>query len=249
MQPDTKSLTAAGLNLIGQALSIYDASLRLAVCNAPFQTMFNLPDALVTPGATFEETIRHLLERGEYGEVEDIDAQVKERVRIARAFEPHYMERTRSNGRTISVEGSPLPKGGWVTVYTDITPVKRQETLLRTRASELSNQLLDHSEALASSNRELAATNAALKEAKRELMESEARVRLTTEMMPAHIAHADPQGRYTYSNRRLNSVLPGRPSEVVGLDFETALGAAAYSKVKPHIDQAYAAGLGCGIYP
>ena len=239
MQPDTQSLTAAGLNLIGQALTIYDVNLRLVVCNAPFKAMFDLPDALVTPGALFEDTIRHLMERGEYGEVEDIEQQMQERVRIAKAFEPHYMERKRANGRTISVEGSPLPQGGWVTVYTDITQAKRQETLLRTRASELSEQLLDHSEALAATNRELAATNAALEEAKRQLTDSEARVRLTTEMMPAHIAHADANQRYTYSNRRLNSIMPGRPSDVVGLDFETALGASAYARVKPHLLKAY----------
>ena len=105
----TKALTNAGLNLIAQALTIYDSDLRLAVCNAPFQSMFDLPDRLVTPGAPFEDTIRHLAGTGEYGEVGDVDAFVAERVEQARAFVPHYMERTRSNGRTISVEGSPLP--------------------------------------------------------------------------------------------------------------------------------------------
>ena len=56
------------------------------------------------------------------------------------------MERTRANGRTISVEGAPLPQGGWVTVYTDITEIKHQEALLRARSEELSDQLLTHAE-------------------------------------------------------------------------------------------------------
>eukprot|EP00581_Thalassiosira_minuscula_P026798 CAMPEP_0184433524 /NCGR_PEP_ID=MMETSP0738-20130409/398453_1 /TAXON_ID=385413 /ORGANISM="Thalassiosira miniscula, Strain CCMP1093" /LENGTH=44 /DNA_ID= /DNA_START= /DNA_END= /DNA_ORIENTATION= len=44
MQPDPQpSMTASGLNLIAQALTIYDRELRLAVCNAPFQQMFDLP--------------------------------------------------------------------------------------------------------------------------------------------------------------------------------------------------------------
>ena len=184
-----KALTTAGLNLIAQALTIYDSELRLAVCNAPFQSMFGLPDALVTPGAPFEDTIRHLAQTGEYGEVTDVDAFVAERVEQARAFVPHYMERTRANGRTISVEGSPLPQGGWVTVYTDITNTKRQEALLRARSDALSDQLLSHAEQLSASNRKLAATITALEEAKRQVTESEARTRLTTEMMPAHIAH------------------------------------------------------------
>jgi hypothetical protein len=36
-----------------------------------------------------------------------------------------------------------------VTVYTDITAMKRQEELLRARSEELSDQLLSHAEELA----------------------------------------------------------------------------------------------------
>jgi signal transduction histidine kinase len=236
----TKAMTTAGLNLIAQALTIYDSNLQLAVCNAPFQHMFNLPDSLVTPGASFRETIHHLAARGEYGEVADIDAFVQERVEQARAFEPHYMERTRANGRTISVEGSPLPQGGWVTVYTDITAAKTQEALLRARAGALSDQVLAHAEQLSQTNRERAAMITTLEETKRQLTESEARTRLTTEMMPAHIAHVGPDGRYTYSNRRLSSVMPGRPRNIIGLHISTALGESAYARIKPALDRALA---------
>jgi PAS domain-containing protein len=237
---DTAAMTMAGLNLIQQALSIYDRDLRLAVCNHRFQEMFDLPDALVTPGARFEDTIRHLVTRGEYGPVEDVEAAIRARVETARAFRPHYMERTRANGRTISVEGSPLPEGGWVTVYTDITDIKRQEALLRARSEELSDQLLSHSEQLAATNRELQATITALEEAQRQLTASEARTRLTTEMMPAHIAHVGPDRRYTYSNRRLSAILPGAKSDIVGLPIDAALGPDAYGAIRERLDAAFA---------
>ena len=235
----TKAMTTAGLNLIAQALTIYDSDLRLVVSNAPFQQMFALPDQLVTPGTTFEDTIRHLASRGEYGEVTDLDRFVQERVDIARAFEPHYMERTRANGRTISVEGSPLPQGGWVTVYTDISAAKSQEALLRARSDALSDQVLSHAEQLSATNRELAASITALEETKRQLTISEARTRLTAEMMPAHIAHLNADGRYTYSNRRLSSVLPGRPSAIIGLTIRDALGPFAHDKIKEALDTAF----------
>lgn len=125
VKTNTTALTTAGLNLIAQALSIYDSDLQLAVCNRPFRDMFDLPEKLVTPGARFDETIQYLVESGEYGFVEHVGEFINARVEQARAFQPHYMERTRSNGRTISVEGSPLPQGGWVTVYTDITATKQ----------------------------------------------------------------------------------------------------------------------------
>lgn len=236
----TDALIQAGLNLIGQALSIYDSDLKLAACNARFAEMFDLPQKLTRPGADFEETIRHLVERGEYGEIDDVETFIGTRVEQASAFQPHYMERTRANGHTISVEGAPLPQGGWVTVYTDITEVKTQEQLLRTRSELLSEEVLARSEELAATNRKLAATVSALEEAQRELTEMEARTRLTTEMMPAHIAHVDSTGRYTFSNRRLSNVMPGRPSKIVGLHISEALGRDAYARVLPHLQMALA---------
>lgn len=234
----TDHLTRAGLNLIQQALSIYDADLQLAVCNRPFQTMFELPERLVTQGAHFEDTIRYLAEHGEYGEIGDIEDFIRTRVEQARAFAPHYMERRRANGRTISVEGCPLPEGGWVTVYTDITAIKRQEKLLRARSEELSDQVLGYAEEVAETNRALEATIAQLEEAKAELTEMEARIRLTTEMTPAHIARVDRDGVYTYTNRRLSSLLPGRQSDIVGLSFEQALGEDTAARLRPYLQRA-----------
>ncbi|MEQ8292444.1 MAG: PAS-domain containing protein [Roseovarius sp.] len=239
-QLQTEMMTMAGLNLIQQALTIYDRDLRLVTCNQRFRDMFNLPDALVTPGAAFEDTIRHLVTRGEYGPVDDVEQAIQARVETAMAFKPHYMERTRSNGRMISVEGSPLPQGGWVAVYTDITRVKQQEALLRARSEELSGQLMGYSEELAATNRRLQATITALEEAQRQLTESEARTRLTTEMMPAHIAHVGGDRRYTYSNRRLSAVLPGSKSDIIGLPIDEALDRAAYGMIREKLDAAFA---------
>ncbi len=234
------ALTRSGLNLIQQAISIFDADLRLAVVNRPYQAMFDLPDALTRPGATFEDTIRYLVRRGEYGPQDDPEAAVRERVEQARTFQPHYMERKRPDGRWISVEGAPLSQGGWVAVYTDITQIKRQEQLLRARSEELSELALDHAERLAAANRALAATNAALEEAKRVLTESEARIRQVTAMVPAHIAHMDRDYRYTFSNNQLFAVFPGAASRIVGLSGDEVLGTETFDRIRPYMNRAIA---------
>lgn len=232
-------LMGAGLNMIQQALSIFDSDLRLSVSNRRYQTMFDLPDWLAQPGAAFKDTIQYLVTRGEYGAVEDVDEAVRIRVQAAQAFVPHYMERERANGRWISVEGAPLPQGGWVTVYTDITEVKLQERLLQAHSEELTSEVLAHAERLAQTNRALAASNASLEQAKRELTEMEARTRLTTEMMPAHIAHLNRELRYTFSNRRLSSVFPGLPQNIVGLPAPVTLGT-VFDKIHPFLNRALA---------
>lgn len=232
------ALMIAGMNLIQQGISVFDDQMKLVVFNRPMLKMFNIPESIARPGTSFESVIRHLAESGEYGEVGDVEEFVQQRVDLAQAFEPHYLERTRANGRVISIEGTPLPQGGWVTVYTDITRTKQQDQILRARSEELSELVLARSEELAATNRELEAANTALEENKRQLTEIEARTRLTTEMMPAHIAHVGPDQIYTYSNRRLSSVMPGRPGSVVGMRYEDALGPAAYERTKPYFEKA-----------
>ncbi|MBT9386662.1 PAS-domain containing protein [Pseudooceanicola sp. CBS1P-1] len=231
-------MTMAGLNLIQQALSIYDRDLRLVFCNHGFRRMFDLPEVLSQPGTPFASVTRHLYEAGEYGPVPDIDRAVQARLARARRLQPYYLERTRSNGRVVGVEGAPLPEGGWVTVYTDITETKRQETLLRARSEELSEQLLARAEDLAAANRNLTAMNTALEEAKRELTLMEARSRLTTETMPAHISHISPAGRYTYSNKQMNRIMPGRPDDILGQPVAAVLGVQAYDAVRPYLEAA-----------
>jgi len=233
-------LTRSGLNLIQQAISIFDAELRLAVSNRPYQAMFDLPDWLTRPGASFEDTISFLVDRGEYGPQDDREAAIRERVEQAKTFQPHYMERKRADGRWISVEGAPLSQGGWIAVYTDITQIKRQEELLRARSAELSELVLENAERLSAANRALAATNAALEEAKRILTESEARTRQVTAMVPAHIAHMDREYRYTFSNNQIGAVFPGSASEILGRDGEAILGRETFDRIRPHMDRAIA---------
>ena len=139
-------MTRSCLNLIKQAISIYDQDLVLTVANRRFKTMFSLPDHLTEVGASFAETIAYLAEKGEYGPIEDLEEFVTERVQQAKAFMPHYIERRRANGTTVAVEGRPLRQGGWVTVYTDITDIRKQEELLRDSSKDLSAQLLQRSE-------------------------------------------------------------------------------------------------------
>lgn len=226
-----ETMTQAGLNLIKQAISIYDQDLRLVLANLQFQRMFDLPNALVEPGGSFEETLRVLAERGDYGELDDVDSFLAERVAQAKAFEPHYFERTRANGTTISVEGSPLQGGGWVAVYSDITELKTQEALLRSRSANLSEELISRSEELARANRTLTATVTALEEAKHQLLASQARLNLTNSMIPAHIARVNCDGVYTYTNHKLNTIVPGRSNDIVGKHMSDALGQEVYEKI------------------
>lgn len=240
MQSSLQGMVRSGLNLISQAISIHDRELRLVHANKTFQDMFSLPDTLIRPGADFEEILFYLAERGEYGPLDDVAGFVGEKVALARLFKPHYFERTRANGTAISVDGNPLEEGGWISVYTDISQIKEQEKLIRSRAQSLSDELLKRSEDLARTNRQLSATVRALEAAKLELTESRARLDLINRMTPAHIAHVDATGRYTHTNGQLSKITGQPQKEIMGRPMSDVLGDHIWQQIAPHFDQVVA---------
>lgn len=113
-------LLLQALEHLSPAISIFDGDLRLVYANRRFGELLGIPESLCRRGTPFEELIRHNAERGEYGEG-DMDALVQERIAAARRGEPHRIERTRPGGTVLEITGNPLPGGGFITIYTDIT--------------------------------------------------------------------------------------------------------------------------------
>ena len=108
-------------------VSVVNADLRLVAFNTEFKTLLDLPDELCNRTVLmFEDVIRHNAQRGDYGP-QDVDMLVAERVKLAREFKAHRMERTLPNGTVVEVRGTPLPQGGMVTLYIDITASKQHE--------------------------------------------------------------------------------------------------------------------------
>lgn len=113
-----------------EGVSLIDSELRMAAWNQRFIDLLQFPPEMCYPGAPFESFIRFNAERGEYGDG-DIDALVNARVELARKFLPHQFERTRDDGTIIEIRGTPVPGGGFVTIYADVTERRQSEEALR----------------------------------------------------------------------------------------------------------------------
>ena len=110
-------------------LSVFDGELQLLASNTEFRRLLDFPDALFAgPVTRFEDVIRFNAERGEYGcgDLETTVQTIMDRTRIQRT-EPHQFERVRPNGTPLEIRGGPMPGGGFVTTYTDISARKRAE--------------------------------------------------------------------------------------------------------------------------
>lgn len=116
------------------AISVVDADLNIIAHNAQFKQILDLPDSLLDkPGLCFEDVIRYNAQRGDYGPG-DPEQKIAAIVARARNFEPHAFERVRPNGVVLEIRGVPLPGGGFITTYVDITERKRAEDEIRNLA-------------------------------------------------------------------------------------------------------------------
>jgi adenylate cyclase len=135
------------LDNMAHAVVMFDSSLKLTAWNRQFSSLLDLPESFLKNKPNFTEFIRFLAERGEYGAV---DAESEVRRLTASVDKQFIFERTRPDGKVLEIRHNPLPGGGTVIIYSDITERKHYEETLtaardqaeamsRTKSSFLAN--------------------------------------------------------------------------------------------------------------
>jgi signal transduction histidine kinase/DNA-binding response OmpR family regulator len=121
-------VTFAGMS---DGVMMMDADLRLVEWNHRFPEMTGLPATALTRGMAMEDMLRAQATAGEFGPV-DVEAEVAARIAAIHAIDDAVtLERTRPDGRALSVRRRRLTDGGFVTIFTDVTDRKRNEDALR----------------------------------------------------------------------------------------------------------------------
>lgn len=229
----------AGLDLLDQGMTVFDADLRLVAWNVPFLRLLGFPAELAFVGATFESFIRHNAERGEYGPG-DADCQVRTRVDVATTFAAHTTERVRPDGRVLRLRGEPLPGKGFITLYTDITPQRQVEELIHRQNAQLENRVLLRTAELKNANDRLSIANDENARIAAALRRSEARLRLINDNMPFLIGYVDKDQHYQYANKGYSEWFGVPIDAVAGSPLPAVLGPELYAQLKGYIQQALA---------
>lgn len=106
-------------------IAVFDKDLRLAAWNEHYAEVIGADPAAVRIGATPLEILTSQARLGEFGPVDDPEVEARRRWTLYQAGEMDFAERQRPNGRTFEMRRMPLPGGGTVSIYIDITEQKR----------------------------------------------------------------------------------------------------------------------------
>jgi diguanylate cyclase (GGDEF)-like protein len=114
-------LLDAALENMAHGLCVYDKDMRLVCCNSRYLDFYKLSPDEARPGTHLSELVERTMQHGamssEYS-VEQIMAVARERI----VNQDHaVLQRRMSDGRLIAVRYCPLPDGGFVGTYEDIT--------------------------------------------------------------------------------------------------------------------------------
>jgi Na+/proline symporter/signal transduction histidine kinase len=154
-QQYSQDLLQSAIENAGEGISIVDSELNLVAWNKKYVDLFDYPSELIYQGSPISDLIRYNVVRGLCG-VGKVNQQVNKRLAHLRNGSPHSSEREHSDGRVIRIEGNPLPGGGFVMLFSDITAYRQAERGLIEANVDLETRVLERTQKLEQTNDALA---------------------------------------------------------------------------------------------
>jgi len=154
-QQYSQDLLQSAIENASEGISIVDSELNLVAWNKKYLDLFDYPKELIYQGGPVKDLIRFNVRRGLCG-VGKVDEQVNKRLAHLRNGSPHSSEREHSDGRVIRIEGNPLPGGGFVMLFSDITTFRQAEKGLIEANVDLETRVLERTKKLEQTNEALA---------------------------------------------------------------------------------------------
>lgn len=159
-----RQLLEATLENITQGVSVVDASQRLIGWNSRYVELMAYPPGMVHVGEPVAELIRFNARLGRFGS-RNAEQEVAKRLKYMRAGSSYRYQSAFFDGKVVEIHGQPMPDGGYVTTYTDITEFKAVENALVESKASLEQRVEDRTAKLQD-------TMLALREAKAEAEEA-----------------------------------------------------------------------------
>ncbi|MEH6564700.1 MAG: PAS domain-containing hybrid sensor histidine kinase/response regulator [Halopseudomonas sp.] len=149
-----RGLLQGAIENITQGISVVDKSLRLVAWNYRYLEMFEYPEGLITIGRPIADIILHNAQRGLCGPG-DPQSHVNKRIAWMQQGTAHRSERMFPNGSVIEIIGNPMPGGGFVMSFTDISDFRNAERALQDANESLEQRVIERTQELSTLNQAL----------------------------------------------------------------------------------------------
>jgi PAS domain S-box-containing protein len=147
----------AALENMTQGISVVDAQLRLVAWNRRYVELFGFPEELVRVGQPIAVLSAWALERMSHQG--SADNALERRLAHMRAGTGHLSERVFPDGSIVEIRGNPMPGGGFVATFTDVTAFRRAEAALIMSNETLEQRVAERTAMLESAKRDAERAN------------------------------------------------------------------------------------------
>ena len=145
-------LLEAALENMSQGISVVDADLRLVAWNRRYEELFGYPADLLQVGMPIAEASSWAMRQ--VAGIDASDAALDRRLAHMRAGTPHLSERVFPDGSIVEIRGNPMPGGGFVATFTDVTAFREAATGLMRVNETLEQRVVDRTTLLETAKRE-----------------------------------------------------------------------------------------------
>ena len=150
----SRKILFSTLENLSQGVSVVDRDLQLVAWNKKYLEMFDYPEGMIRIGRNVAEIVRFNAERGLCGPG-DPDEHVQKRIWHLQHGRAHVFQRVRQDGSVIEIRGNPIPGGGFVTSFTDISEHVRAVQQLAAAKEHLEARVSERTIQLSQMNTEL----------------------------------------------------------------------------------------------
>ena len=154
-----QELLQASMQHIEQGICVIDRRLDLVAWNSYYEKMFNYPNNYLRAGLNMRAILRFNAQRGLLGKQIDADQEIQKRLDFLTNGSRYKYRRHQPDGTAIEIQGSPMPGGGFVTSYTDITDLIHTQEALQQSKQELEQRVAERTQELRYANQALAQAN------------------------------------------------------------------------------------------
>ncbi|MEN3141058.1 PAS domain-containing hybrid sensor histidine kinase/response regulator [Ochrobactrum sp. WV_118_8] len=155
-----RNLLQTALDQMEQGITVLDKDLRLTFWNRQFRKLFDLPDEVMQVGIPVSEIVEQLHSRGDIS----FNAQNGVIRSLAAVRQPWRID-MKSTGKVLEIQSNPMPDGGIVATYTDITAAVEADVTRQKAAEMLEQRVADRTAELTRVNQQLAKAQTAAEEA------------------------------------------------------------------------------------